>query len=335
MAERVALITGITGQDGSYLAELLLEKGYRVHGLVRRTALEAPETRLARIHHLLDRLELHTASLESYARLYRTVTQVRPDECYHLAASSFVSYAFDEDELASLNANLGSTLHLLSALHQAIPRCRFYFAGTSEMFGAARETPQREGTAFVPRSIYGISKVACFDLTRNYRERYGLHASSGILYNHESPRRGPEFVTQKIATGAARARLGLPSGLTLGNLDAHRDWGHARDSVRAMWLMLQQERPRDLVIATGITHTVRDFCVQAFAHVGLDWEGHVASDPRLFRDSEAYELRGDATLARHLLGWVPECNFEGLVAEMTDAALARLAPAPQPHAVVA
>lgn len=326
MAERTALITGITGQDGSYLAELLLEKGYRVHGIVRRIALESPETRLARIAHLHDRLELHTASLESFSSLQKVIQRVHPDECYHLAASSFVSYSFDEDEFAMLNANIASTLHLLSVLHSVAPHCRFYFAGTSEMFGAARETPQNEQSAFVPRSMYGISKVAGFDLTRNYRERYRLHASSGILFNHESPRRSPEFVTQKIATGVARIRAGLTTSIQLGNLDARRDWGHARDYARAMWLMLQRDEPSDFVIATGITHTVRDFCSRAFARAGLSWEKHVVSDQRLFRDSESRELRGDATRARQLLGWTPETDFDKLVAEMTDAACANVQP---------
>jgi GDPmannose 4,6-dehydratase len=321
MARRVAFITGITGQDGSYLAELLLEKDYQVHGMVRRTALEAPEQRLYRIKHLLDRIELHPASLDSFASLFKIVNKIRPDEGYHLAASSFVSYSFEE-EFASLHANVGSTHYLLSALHDCAPQCRVYFAGTSEMFGAARETPQNERSAFVPRSIYGISKVASFDLVRNYRERYHLHASSGIMYNHESPRRGPEFVTQKIVTGAARVRAGLASELRLGNLEARRDWGHAVDYVRAMWLMLQQEQPSDFVIATGVTHTVRDFCRRAFARAGLEADDYVVSDERFFRESEDLELRGDATRARRLLGWEPSYDFEALVNEMTDAACA-------------
>jgi len=319
MAERVALITGITGQDGSYLAELLLEKGYRVHGLVRRTALEAPEQRLSRLRHILDRIELHPASLESFASLFKLMNSVRPDECYHLAASSFVSYSF-EDEFATLNTNVSSTHYLLSAIHDCAPQCRFYFAGTSEMFGAARETPQHEQSAFVPRSIYGISKVAGFDLTRNYRERYGMHASSGILYNHESPRRGAEFVSQKIATGAARIKAGLVSELRLGNMDARRDWGHAADYVRAMWLMLQREQPSDFVIATGETRTVGEFCQKAFAHVGLDWTKHVVTDERFFRGSETHDLRGDATRAHQELGWTRKYDFDGLVKEMADAA---------------
>ncbi|MDR3404553.1 MAG: GDP-mannose 4,6-dehydratase [Chthoniobacter sp.] len=329
MPRRIAFITGITGQDGSYLAELLLEKDYEVHGMVRRTALEAPEQRLRRIRHLLDDIQLHPASLDSFASLFKIVNKIRPGECYHLAASSFVSYSFEE-EFETLHANVGSTHYLLSAIHDCAPACRVYFAGTSEMFGAARETPQRENTAFVPRSIYGISKVAGFDLVRNYRARYGLHASSGILYNHESPRRSPEFVTQKIVTGAARIRAGLASELRLGNLDARRDWGHAADYVRAMWLMLQQEKPGDFVIATGVTHSVREFCQRALARVGLDASGYVVSDDRFFRESEELELRGDASRARAILGWSPAYDFEALVDEMTDAALAAVGEALAP-----
>ncbi|MEP6668716.1 MAG: GDP-mannose 4,6-dehydratase [Chthoniobacter sp.] len=321
MSRRIAFITGITGQDGSYLAELLLEKDYEVHGMVRRTALEAPEQRLGRIRHLLAAIKLHAASLDSFASLFKIVNKIRPAECYHLAASSFVSYSFEE-EFETLHANIGSTHYLLSAIHDCAPACRVYFAGTSEMFGAARETPQDESTAFIPRSIYGISKVAGFDLVRNYRARYGLHASSGILYNHESPRRSPEFVTQKIVTGAARIRAGLATELRLGNLDARRDWGHAADYVRAMWLMLQQEKPGDFVIATGVTHSVREFCQRALARAGLDGSDYVVSDDRFFRESEELELRGDALQARNVLGWSPSYDFNALVDEMTDAALA-------------
>ncbi len=320
---RTAFITGIAGQDGSYLAELLLEKGYRVHGMVRRSALEAPEQRLGRIRHILDRIELHTGSLDGFASLFKLVNKVRPDECYHLAASSFVSYSF-EDEFATLHTDAGSTHYLLSAIHDCAPACRLYFAGTSEMFGMARETPQHERSAFVPRSIYGISKVASFDLVRNYRDRYGLHASSGILYNHESPRRSPEFVSRKIVTGAARIRTGLATEVRLGNLDARRDWGHAADYVRAMWLMLQRDEPSDFVIATGVTHSVREFCEGVFARLGLNWRDHIISDDRLFRESEALELRGDASRAHALLGWAPTYDFARLVNEMADAALAEV-----------
>ncbi|MEI8340069.1 MAG: GDP-mannose 4,6-dehydratase [Verrucomicrobiota bacterium] len=319
---KTALITGITGQDGSYLAELLLEKGYRVHGIVRRIALEDAEHRMWRIRHLLDRLELHTASLESFASLYKVLNRIKPDECYHLAATSFVSYSF-EDEFNTLNTNINGTHYLLSAVHECAPACRLYFAATSEMFGKARETPQNERSAFVPRSAYGISKVAGFDLVRNYRENYGLHASSGILYNHESPRRGFEFVTQKVASHAAKIKLGLCGELQLGNLEAQRDWGYAKDFVKAMWLMLQQEIPADYVIATGKTHTVRELVEKAFSHVGLDYLDFVKTDSRFFREGDAHLLCGDASLARTTLGWKPEYDFDRLVTEMVDAALER------------
>jgi GDPmannose 4,6-dehydratase len=320
------LITGITGQDGSYLAELLLEKGYRVHGVVRRVAIEDPDHRMWRLRHLLDDLELHAASLESYASIFRVLSRVRPDECYHLAAQSFVSYSF-EDEFSTLNTNINGTHHMLSAVKEVAPACRFYFAASSEMFGQVRETPQKEATPFHPRSAYGISKVAGFELTRNYREAYGLHATSGILYNHESPRRGFEFVTRKITSHAAKIKLGLADRLPLGNLDARRDWGHARDYVRAMWLMLQQDTPDDYVIATGVTHSVREFAEAAFAHVGLDYQDHVVTDPQFFRPAEVHLLLGDASRARRALGWAPACSFESLVEEMVEEDLKRLSPA--------
>src|SRR3954465_5626526 len=231
-----ALITGITGQDGSYLAELLLEKGYRVHGIVRRVALEDPEHQMGRLRHRLNDIELHSASLESYPSLFKVIQRVKPDECYHLAAQSFVSYSF-EDEFSTLNANINGTHYMLSAVKESAPRCRFYFAASSEMMGKVREVPQTEDTPFHPRSAYGISKCAGFELTRNYREAYDLHATSGILYNHESPRRGYEFVTRKVTSHVARLKLGIGGELRLGNLDARRDWGHARDYVESMWLM--------------------------------------------------------------------------------------------------
>ena len=252
---KVALITGITGQDGSYLAELLLGKGYEVHGIVRRVALEDPDRRLWRLRQIQDKVHLHSASLESYASVFRTIQQVQPTEIYHLAAQSFVSYSF-EDEFSTINTNINGTHHVLSCFKEVAPSSRFYFAGSSEMFGRVRNTPQNEDTPFYPRSAYGISKVAGFDLTRNYREAYGLHASSGILFNHESPRRGYEFVTRKITHAAARIKLGLQDKLKLGNLEAKRDWGHAQDYVEAMWLMLQQDQPDDYVIATGQTLSV-------------------------------------------------------------------------------
>ena len=320
---KTAVITGITGQDGSYLAELLLEKGYRVHGIVRRVAMEDPDHRMHRIRHLLSRVELHAASLESYGSLYQVLAKITPEECYHLAAQSFVSYSF-EDEFSTLNTNINGTHHVLAALRQVAPTCRFYFAASSEMFGKVRETPQTELTAFHPRSAYGISKVAGFDLTRNYREAYGMHATSGILYNHESPRRGFEFVTRKITSHVAKIKCGLADKLLLGNLDAKRDWGHAKDYVEAMWLMLQRDEPDDFVIATGKTWSVQQFVETAFARVGLDWKKHVEIDPRFFRPAEVQLLLGDPAKATAELGWKPSYTFQKLVDEMVDADLTRL-----------
>jgi GDPmannose 4,6-dehydratase len=315
-----ALITGITGQDGSYLADFLLEKGYEVHGVVRRVAFEDPEHRMWRIQHLLDRIHVHAASLESYASIFRVFSAVRPDECYHLAAQSFVSYSF-EDEFSTFNTNINGTHYVLSALREIVPSCRFYFAASSEMFGRVRETPQNEQTPFHPRSAYGISKVAGFDLTRNYREAYGIHASSGILYNHESPRRGFEFVTRKISRGVARIKLGRTNELPLGNLEARRDWGHAADYVRAVWMMLRRDVPDDYVVATGETHSVREFCEKAFDLAGLDYRDHVVQDERLFRPAEVDILLGDASKARSVMGWTYERSFDQLVEEMVTADL--------------
>jgi GDPmannose 4,6-dehydratase len=312
-----ALITGITGQDGSYLSEYLLAKGYEVHGIVRRVALEDPANRLSRIHHIRTRLKLHAASLESYASIHRVVHEVQPDECYHLAAQSFVSYSFD-DEFSTLNANINGTHFLLAALKTLSPGSRFYFAGSSEMFGMAEEAPQNEGTRFHPRSSYGISKVAGFHLTRNYRETYGMHASSGILFNHESPRRGFEFVSRKISSGVARILAGKSSELALGNLDAQRDWGHAREYVEAMWLMLQQTVPDDYVVATGECHSVREFVDRAFSRAGLDYRLYVKTDPELFRPAEINLLKGDAGKACRVLGWSHSIGFEELIREMVD-----------------
>jgi len=313
-----ALITGITGQDGSYLAELLLAKGYEVHGVVRRVALENPEERLHRLKAVLPYLELHSGTLENFASVYRILRTVQPEECYHLAAQSFVSYSF-EDEFSTLGANAGGTHHVLASLRETAPDCRFYFAATSEMFGKVRETPQTEWTPFHPRSAYGISKVTGFELTRNYREAYGIHASSGILFNHESPRRGFEFVTRKISRSVARIRAGLDRKLHLGNLAAKRDWGHARDYVEAMWLMLQQENPDDYVIATGETHSVGEFVELAFASAGLRWEDHVVVDPQLFRPAEVDLLMGCPDKARGTLGWRNRVSFPELVTEMVEA----------------
>jgi len=313
-----ALITGITGQDGSYLSEFLLSKGYEIHGVVRRVAIEDPVHRLTRLEAIRSRIQLHAASLESYASIHQVVAEVRPDECYHLAAQSFVSYSFD-DEFSTLNTNINGTHYLLAAIKNLAPRCRFYFAGSSEMFGKAEEVPQLERTRFHPRSTYGISKVAGFDLTRNYREAYGMHASSGILFNHESPRRGYEFVTRKITSGVARIVAGRSKELRLGNLDAQRDWGHAREYVEAMWLMLAQSEPDDYVIATGETHTVCEFAERAFAHVGLDYRDYVKPDPDLFRPAEVNLLQGDASKAKQKLGWRHQIGFDALVREMVEA----------------
>jgi GDPmannose 4,6-dehydratase len=324
---KTALITGITGQDGSYLAELLLAKGYKVFGVVRRVALEDPEHRMWRIRHLLHDVELVAGSLESYASVLKAVQKTMPDECYHLAAQSFVSYSF-EDEFSTLNTNINGTHHVLSAIKDIVPKCRLYFAASSEMFGKVRETPQTETTAFHPRSAYGISKVAGFELTRNYREAYKLHATSGILYNHESPRRGFEFVTRKITSCVARIKLGLADKLPLGNLEPQRDWGHAQDYVEAMWLMLQQPEPDDYVIATGKTYSVRQFAEAAFAVAGLDYRKYVVVDERFFRPAEVEVLLGDASKAREKLGWKPKHTFEEMVSAMVETDLASLTARP-------
>ncbi len=319
-----AFLTGITGQDGSYLAELLLEKGYEVHGLVRRSALEDPAHRFSRISHILDKLHLHAATLESFPSLYTTIGQVQPDELYHLAAQSFVSYSF-EDAFSTFLTNIHGTHYVLESVRQCAPHCRVYFAGSSEMFGKAAEVPQTESTRFHPRSPYGISKVTGFDLARNYREAYGLFVCSGILFNHESPRRGFEFVTRKITAFVARAKAGLAKELPLGNLEARRDWGFAKDYVAAMHLMLQQETPDDFVIATGRTHSVRDFCERSFARAGLDYRDYVTVREEFFRPSEVHLLQGDAAKAHAVLGWQPVVGFEELVDMMVDHDLAVVA----------
>jgi GDPmannose 4,6-dehydratase len=318
-----ALITGITGQDGSYLAELLVSKGYEVHGTVRRVALEDPAHRLARLDPVRESIVLHAASVESFASIFQVVAEVQPDECYHLAAQSFVSYSFD-DEFSTLNTNINGTHFVLGALRQLVPRCRFYFAGSSEMFGNAEEAPQHERTRFHPRSSYGISKVCGYELTRNYREAYQAFAVNGILFNHESPRRGFEFVTRKITSGIARILADETRELALGNLEARRDWGHAREYVEAMWRMLQQPQPDDYVIATGESHSVREFCEAAFAVANLDYRDYVVADPRFYRPAEIETLVGDASKARRILGWEPRITFRELVCEMTRADLARV-----------
>lgn len=306
------------------MAEHLLGLGYEVHGLVRRVALEDPGRRFARISHLLERVTLHAASLESYPSIFHVVSRHDFAECYHLAAQSFVAESF-ADGFSTMSININGTHYLLAALRELRPRCRFYFAGSSEMFGKVVETPQRETTRFHPRSPYGISKVAGFELTRNYREAYGMFCVSGILFNHESPRRGHEFVTRKVTSAVARIRAGLGNELRLGNLEARRDWGHARDYVRAMHLMLQREEPEDYVVATGETHTVRRLCELAFSEVGLDYRDYVKIDERYLRPAEVDLLVGDSAKARRELGWEPEYDFRRLVKEMVAADLEAVA----------
>ena len=320
MTKKKALITGITGQDGSYLTEELLSLGYEVHGLVRRVALEAPERRTDRISHLLDKITLHPASLESYPSIFHIVSRYDFDECYHLAAQSFVAESF-ADGFSTMNTNINGTHYMLAALRELRPKCRFYFAGSSEMFGKVHEVPQRESTPFHPRSPYGISKVAGFDLTRNYREAYDMFCVNGILFNHEGPRRGFEFVTRKISNTVARIKLGVASELRLGNLEAQRDWGHAKDYVHAMYLMLQQPEPDDYVVATGTAHSVAEFCELAFAEVGLDYRKYIVTDERFRRPAEVDQLIGDATKARKVLGWTPKYTFPELIREMVQSDL--------------
>lgn len=312
-----ALITGINGQDGSYLSELLLDKGYEVHGIVRRVALEDAQHHLWRLRHIQDRITLHAASLESFASIFRVVADVQPDECYHLAAQSYVSYSFD-DEFSTINTNINGTHYVLSALKDLTPDCRVYFAASSEMFGNTVESPQNEKTPFIPRSPYGISKLAGYHLTRNYREAYGLFACNGILFNHESERRGYEFVTRKVSLGAAKIKLGLADTLRLGNLEAKRDWGYSPDYVQAMWGMLQKATPDDYVVATEQSHSVKDLVANAFAVLDLDWEEYVVVDEQFFRPAEIFQLRGDSTKARQELGWRPTVSFEEMVRIMVE-----------------
>ena len=317
MAKR-ALITGITGQDGSYLAELLLEKGYEVTGVVRRSS----SPNLWRIEHLLDRITLRPADLLDQLSLMRTVADVRPHELYNLAAMSFVPASWDQPLLTG-DFNSQGVTRVLEAIRQVDTSVKIYQASSSEMYGRVREVPQTELTPFYPRSPYGVSKVFAHYITVNYRESYGLFAVSGILFNHESPRRGLEFVTRKVTDAVARIKLGLADHLSLGNLDAHRDWGFAGDYVYAMWLMLQQDQPDDYVIATGQSHSVRQLVETAFGHAGLDWEKFVRIDPALLRPAEVDHLIGDAAKARKVLGWAPSVTFEQLVAMMVDADIAR------------
>jgi GDPmannose 4,6-dehydratase len=317
---RVALITGITGQDGSYLAELLLKKGYKVHGLVRRSSDET----LSRLQGCKEQLTLHGGDLTDLASLIAILKQVEPREVYNLAAQSFVAASWQQPLLTAQVTGLG-TANLLEAIRLVDPTIRFYQASSSEMFGRVVETPQRETTPFYPRSPYAVAKLYSHYLTVNYRESYGLFACSGILFNHESPRRGLEFVTRKISDGVARIKHGLASELRLGNLQARRDWGFAGDYVDAMWRMLQQDEPDDFVIGTGEAHTVENFVRTAFGHVGLDWKEYVKIDPKFFRPAEVDILQADASKARRKLGWVPRMTFEQLVTQMVDADVDRLA----------
>jgi GDPmannose 4,6-dehydratase len=315
-----AIITGITGQDGSYLAELLLERGYEVYGVIRR--LSAPN--VWRIEHLIDRITLRPADLLDQLSLIRLFADVRPHEVYNLAAMSFVPASWDQPMLTG-EFNAQGVTRVLEAIRHVDPSIKLYQASSSEMFGKVREVPQTELTPFYPRSPYGVSKVYGHYITVNYRESYGLFACSGILFNHESPRRGLEFVTRKVTDGVARIKLGLADALSLGNLDAQRDWGFAGDYVRAMWLMLQQDRPDDYVIATGKSHAVRELVELAFGHVGLDGQKYVRLDPALIRPAEVDQLVGDATKARKQLGWAPTVDFRDLVGMMVDADMKRLA----------
>lgn len=319
MAERVALITGITGQDGSYLAEFLLEKGYRVAGTVRRSSTE----NFSRIEHIRDRIQLEQADLLDQYSLLDVLKRVEPSEVYNLAAMSFVPTSWSQPVLTTEFDAVGVT-RMLEAIRLANPEIRFYQASSSEMFGKVREVPQKETTPFHPRSPYGVAKVYGHYITVNYRESYDLFACSGILFNHESPRRGLEFVTRKVTDGVARVKLGLAPDLKLGNLDARRDWGFAGDYVKAMWLMLQQDKADDYVVATGEQHTVQELVEIAFDHVGLEWQKHVKQDPAFYRPAEVETLLGDATRARTELGWEPECSFRQLVEMMVDADLAAL-----------
>ncbi len=318
MAKR-AIITGITGQDGSYLAELLLDKGYEVTGVIRRLS----QPNFDRIQHLLDRITLRPADLLDEMSLTRAIEDVQPDEFYNLAAMSFVPASWDQPLLTG-EFNAQGVTRILEAIRRVNPKIRFYQASSSEMFGKVREVPQTELTPFYPRSPYGVSKVFGHYITVNYRESYNLFACSGILFNHESPRRGFEFVTRKVTDGVAKIKLGLEQKLRLGNLEAHRDWGFAGDYVRAMWLMLQQATPDDYVVATGTAHSVKDLVRVAFSHVDLDWQAFVEIDPNLLRPAEVDHLIGSPSKARKILGWEPSVTFEGLIGMMVESDIERL-----------
>ena len=310
-----ALITGITGQDGSYLAELLLSKKYEVHGIVRRVASENTYQRLWRLKNILKKIKLHSASLESYASLATVIQKVKPDEVYHLGAQSYIDYAF-KDEFSTMNVNINGTHYLLSIIKNFSPKSKFYFAGSSEMFGKVTEIPQKETTRFYPRSTYGISKCAGYELTRNYREAYNLFCCSGILFNHESPRRGEEFVTRKITRAVANIKLGKQKYLILGNVHSKRDWGHAKDYVKAMWLMLQKKKAEDYVIGSGKQYSVIEFVKKAFSSVNLNYKNFLKIDKKLIRPSEVDSLLADSSKAKKKLKWKPEINFKVMIKEM-------------------
>ena len=310
-----ALITGITGQDGSYLAEILLKKGYEVHGIVRRVALQDPEHRLWRIKHILKKIHLHSGTMESYASIFKIYQNVKPSEFYHLAAQSYVDYSF-QDEFSTVSSNISSTHYCLSCIKESSFKTRFYFAGSSEMFGKVRMTPQNENTPFYPRSSYGISKVAGFELTRNYREAYGIHASTGILFNHESERRGYEFVTRKITKAVANIKLKKQKILELGNLDAKRDWGYAPEYCQAMWLMLQQQKADDYVVGTGKTYTIKEFAKRAFEVLDLDYNKYIKINKVFFRPSEVELLVADSSKIKKKIGWEAKTNIDKLIEKM-------------------
>jgi GDPmannose 4,6-dehydratase len=315
--EKIAFITGITGQDGSYLAEFLLSKNYQVHGLVRRVAQEDETHRFWRIKNILKNINLHSGSLENYASIVKIIQKLKPTEIYHLGAQSYIDYAF-KDEFSTINTNINGTHYILSAIKEFSPNSKFYFAGSSEMFGKVVEVPQNENTKFYPRSVYGISKVAGFELTRNYREAYNLFCCSGILFNHESPRRGFEFVTRKITHAVAKIKLGLQKELKLGNIKAKRDWGHAMDYVEAMWLMLNKKKPDDFCISSGEQHSVEDFVKLAFLLVDLDYKKYLIIDKSLERPSDVQNLLGDFSKAKKILKWKPKIQFKDLVKDMLE-----------------
>lgn len=314
--KKKALITGITGQDGSYLAEILLREGYEVHGIVRKNSIDGPG-KLANLTKVKDKINLHEMNMDNILILEKLLKSINVDECYHLAAPSFVSYSLD-DEFNNFSSGFQCTHTLFSALKEAAPKCKAYFAGSSEMFGNAAESPQSEETPYRPRSLYGISKLASYHLARNYREKQNLFVSVGILYNHESPRRGHEFVTRKISFSVARIKKGLQDKLSLGNLDAVRDWGYAPEYAEAMWKMLQVNKPDDYVIATGKPHTVREFVDTAFSSVGLNYREYVTTDPRFFRPSEQINLIGNPAKAKNALGWSAQKPFKEMVEEMVQ-----------------